>query len=57
MIAANYEVRLYLNGNLIGDVRPLAQNLSWSRKRTKVGADAVDIRIPRLAPLVEQFVI
>ena len=42
MIAANYEVRLYLNGNLIGDVRPLAQNLQWTRRRTKVGADAID---------------
>lgn len=42
MIAATYEVRLYLNGRLIGDVRPLAQNLSWSRKRTKVGADSID---------------
>lgn len=42
MIAANYEIRLYLNGKLIGDVRSLAQNLTWSRKRTKVGADAID---------------
>lgn len=42
MIAATYEVRLYLNGRLIGDVRPLAQNLQWSRKRTKVGADSID---------------
>ena len=45
MIAAIYEVRLYLNGNLIGDVRPLAQNLQWSRKRTKVGADSIDFTI------------
>lgn len=44
-IAANYEVRLYLNGRLIGDVRPLAQNLNWSRKRTKVGADSIDFTI------------
>lgn len=38
----NYEVRLYLDGNLIGDIRPLAQNLQWYRKRTKVGADTID---------------
>ena len=41
----NYEVRLYLDGTLIGDVRPLAQGLSWSRKRTKVGADTVDFTV------------
>ena len=42
MISATYEVRLYLNGNLIGDIRPLAQSLAWSRRRTKVGADSID---------------
>lgn len=42
---AVYEVNLYINGTLIGDVRPLAQNLSWSRKRTKVGADSIDFTI------------
>lgn len=41
----NYEVRLYLNGQLIGDCRRLAQNLSWSRKRTKVGADTIDFTL------------
>lgn len=45
MIAATYEVRLYLNGKLIGDVRPLAQGLTWCRKRTKVGADSIDFTI------------
>lgn len=39
---ANYEINLYLNGALIGDCRRLAQNLNWSRKRTKVGADTID---------------
>lgn len=39
---ATYEIRLYLNGTLIGDVRPLAQNLNWSRRRTKKGADTID---------------
>lgn len=45
MIAAAYEVRLYLNGQLIGDVRPLAQGLEWSRRRTKVGADSIDFTL------------
>ena len=40
-----YEVRLYLNGTLIGDVRPLAQNLKWVRRRTKVGADEIDFTL------------
>lgn len=39
---ANYEINLYLDGNLIGDCRRLAQNFNWSRKRTKVGADTID---------------
>lgn len=41
----NYEVNLYLNGSLIGDCRPIAQNLSYSRKRTKIGADSIDFTI------------
>lgn len=41
----NYEIRLYLDGNLIGDVRPLAQGLQWSRRRTKIGADTIDFTI------------
>lgn len=42
---ALYEVNLYLNGNLIGDCRRIAQNLNYSRKRTKVGADSIDFTI------------
>lgn len=42
---ANYEVNLYLNGNLIGDCRRLAENLNYSRKRTKIGADTIDFTI------------
>lgn len=42
---ATYEVNLYLNGTLIGDCRSLAQNLKWSRKRTKIGADSIDFTI------------
>lgn len=45
MIAATYEVNLYLNGTLIGDCRKLAQNLNYSRKRTKRGADSIDFMI------------
>ena len=40
-----YELKLYLNGALIGDVRPLAQNLKWVRRRTKVGADEIDFTL------------
>lgn len=43
--AANYQVNLYLNGTLIGDCRSLAQNLSYSRKRTRFGADSIDFTI------------
>ena len=43
--AAKYEVNLYLDGTLIGDCRPLAQNLNWARRRTKVGADSIDFTI------------
>ena len=42
---ALYEVNLYLDGVLIGDCRSLAQNLSYSRKRTKVGTDSIDFTI------------
>ena len=41
----NYEVNLYLNGNLVGDCRRLAQNLSFARRRTKIGADSIDFTI------------
>lgn len=42
---AFYEVRLYIDGTLIGDIRPLAQNLTWTRRRTKVGVDSIDFTI------------
>lgn len=42
---AIYEVNLYINGNLIGDCRRIAQNLNYSRKRTKLGADSIDFTI------------
>ena len=40
-----YEVNLYLNGNLIGDCRPIAENLTYVRSRTKLGADSIDFTI------------
>ena len=42
---AQYEVRLYLNGSLIGDCRRIAQDLQYARRRTKVGADSIDFTI------------
>jgi len=44
-ININYEVRLYINGTLVGDCRDIAQNLSYSRRRTKIGADSIDFTI------------
>lgn len=40
-----YEVNLYIDGVLIGDCRRLAQNLQYTRKRTKYGADSIDFTI------------
>ena len=40
-----YEVNLYIDGTLIGDVRKLAQNLTWVRRRTKIGADEIDFTL------------
>ena len=42
---AIYEVNLYLNGTLIGDCRRIAENLSYTRRRTKLGADSIDFTI------------
>lgn len=41
----NYEVRLYLNGQLLGDVRRLCQGLKWVRRRTKLGTDEIDFTV------------
>lgn len=40
-----YEVQLRLNGTLIGNVRRLAQNLTWVRRRTKAGVDEIDFEL------------
>lgn len=42
---AKYRLNLYLNGNLVGDVRPIAEKLIWVRKRTKRGADSIDFTL------------
>lgn len=39
---AHYEVNLYVNGNLVGDCRRIAENLTYTRRRTKLGADSID---------------
>lgn len=38
---AIYEVQLRLNGELIGNVRELAQNLTWTRNRTRIAVDSI----------------
>lgn len=45
MDGATYRVELRLNGNLIGDVRKLAQDLVWIRRRTKIGVDEIDFTL------------
>lgn len=40
-----YAVNLYLDGVLIGDCRSLAQNLTYTRRRTQLGADSIDFTI------------
>ena len=42
---AIYEVNLYINGVLVGDCRDLAQNLTYTRRRTKYGADSIDFTV------------
>lgn len=40
-----YELNLYINGNLVGNVRSIATNLVWARRRTKRGADSIDFTL------------
>ena len=42
---AIYEVNLYINGILIGDCRRIAEGLTYTRRRTKMGADSIDFTI------------
>lgn len=41
----DYKVNLYLDDVLVGDVRHLAQNLTWSRARTNYGIDSINFTI------------
>lgn len=36
-----YDVNLYLDGVLIGNVRRIAQNLAWVKNRTRMGVDSI----------------
>lgn len=42
---AKYEIQLRLDGQLLGDVSRLAQNLTWAKRRTKIGVDEIDFTI------------
>lgn len=42
---AVYEVLLYLDGVLIGDIRQFAQNLKWGKRRTFKGADEISFTV------------
>lgn len=45
MDTATYEVELRIDGTLIGDVRRIAQDLVWARRRTRAGVDSIDFTI------------
>lgn len=40
-----YEVQLRLDGRLIGNVRKIAQNLKWTRNRTRIGVDSITFSV------------
>lgn len=42
---AEYILELRLNGTLIGNIQPLAQNLQWARRRTMAGVDSIDFTL------------
>ena len=42
---AEYIIELRLNGVLIGNIQPLAQNLQWARRRTMAGVDSIDFTL------------
>ena len=42
---AEYILELRLNGVLIGNIQPLAQNLTWARRRTMAGVDSIDFTL------------
>ena len=40
-----YELNLYINGNIVGNVRSIAEKLVWTKRRTKKGADSIDFTL------------
>ena len=42
---AEYILELRINGTLIGNIQPLAQNLVWTRRRTMAGVDSIDFTV------------
>lgn len=42
---AKYIIELRLNGVLIGNIQPLAENLQWTRRRTMAGVDSIDFTL------------
>lgn len=42
---AIYIVELRLDGELLGNVRQLAQNLKWTRNRTRIGVDSISFTV------------
>lgn len=40
-----YEVKLYIDGILIGNIAEIAQNLVWAKRRTKSGVDTIDFTV------------
>lgn len=45
MDSASYKIELRLDGVLVGDVRSIAQNLTWRRCRTATGVDEIDFAL------------
>lgn len=42
---AVYEVNLYIDGTLIGNISEMAQGLTWAKRRTKSGVDTIDFTV------------
>lgn len=42
---AEYKLELRIDGQLIGDLKNIAQNLKWSRCRTNYGVDEIDFTV------------
>ena len=40
-----YAVELRIDGTLIGDIRRIAENLTWARRRTRIGVDEINFTV------------